>query len=125
MLTTNRQIEALQKRADHLQKRINENKNNSFDRTELAALSNAIIDLRQILSVPGLELIVEQFNSPAAAAKKAASIRELIGEISSFYNVNETFQSKSVDLRENLAIVCAATCLEIIRRVREEGANVA
>lgn len=125
MLTTNRQIEALQKRADHLQKRINENKNNSFDRTELAALSNAIVDLRQILSVPGLELIVEQFNNPTAAAKKAASIRDLMGEVSSLYNVNQAMKSRGVDLRENLAIVCAATCLEIIQRVREEGANVA
>ena len=118
MLTTNRQIQSLEKRVAHLQKRINENKNNSFDRTELAALSNAIVDLRQILAIPGLELIISFYLDPKRRGgnKNIKDCLATIGDVGSF-------KFKDMGVLEDMATVTATVCLDLIQKLREGVAD--
>src|SRR5574343_1039445 len=106
-MITQRQIAALERRAEYLQKKENRN---SFDETELAALATAITSLKRVNAIAGLERVIDCYDNLTRkdAFATHATINDLLRVISSGRLVVEGVQPKNLDITEEVLIVSVA-----------------
>lgn len=118
-MITQRQIAALKRRADYLQEKENRN---SFDETEIAALTTAIASLKRINAIAGLERAIDHFDNLTRknAFAAHATINDLLRVISTGRLVTEGLQQKDLDITQEVLLVSAAYCLEGLRRIQEK-----